>query len=127
LKHEEILLQFESLKKRPDRILPSSTESIRSINNHPNSLPIMIDSQTLPKDDSAPVHFRQRLTNANDKSAQIVVAKYSYEPLRFSPNDHPEIELPLKLGEYYLIYGDIDEVKIHNRIISNKRISCFFL
>ncbi|CAF4536990.1 unnamed protein product, partial [Rotaria magnacalcarata] len=28
---------------------------------------------------------------------------------RFSPNDHPEIELPLKQGEYYVIYGNIDE------------------
>jgi hypothetical protein len=73
-----------------------------------NSLPSIIDSQTSLTDDSAPVHSRQRL---NEKSATIVVAKYSYEPLRFSPNDHPEIELPLKLGEYYLVYGDIDEVK----------------
>ncbi|CAF4417370.1 unnamed protein product, partial [Adineta steineri] len=31
------------------------------------------------------------------------------DPLKDSPNDHPEIELPLKSGEYYLIYGDIDE------------------
>ncbi|CAF4649077.1 unnamed protein product, partial [Rotaria magnacalcarata] len=26
-----------------------------------------------------------------------------------SPNDHPEVELPLTIGEYYLIYGDVDE------------------
>jgi hypothetical protein len=77
----------------------------------------MIDSPTSPNDDSAPILSHQRLINSNNKSAQIVVAKYSYEPLRFSPNDHPEIELPLKLGEYYLIYGDIDEVKIHNKIV----------
>ncbi len=72
----------------------------------------MVDSQTSPKDDSAPILSRQRLSNSYNQSPQIVVAKYSYEPLRFSPNDHPEIELPLKLGEYYLIYGDVDEVKI---------------
>ena len=46
----------------------------------------------------------------SNQSAQIVVAKYSYEPLQFSPNDHPEIELPLNVGDYYLIYGDADEV-----------------
>jgi hypothetical protein len=46
----------------------------------------------------------------NNQTALIVIAKYSYEPLQFSPNDHPEIELPLNLGEYYLIYGDVDEV-----------------
>lgn len=72
----------------------------------------MINSQISQNDDdSAPINLRQRLRSSNDRSAQIVVAKYSYEPLRFSPNDHPEIELLLKLGEYYLIYGDIDEVK----------------
>ena len=46
----------------------------------------------------------------NNQTAQIVVAKYSYEPLQFSPNDHPEVELPLNVGEYYLVYGDVDEV-----------------
>lgn len=46
----------------------------------------------------------------NNPTAQIVQAKYSYEPLQFSPNDHPEVELPLNLGEYYLIYGEVDEV-----------------
>ena len=46
----------------------------------------------------------------NNQTAQIVQAKYSYEPLQFSPNDHPEIELPLNIGDYYLIYGDVDEV-----------------
>jgi hypothetical protein len=73
----------------------------------------MIDSQSSLADDSAPINAHQRLINSNDRSAQIVVARYSYEPLKFSPNDHPEIELPLKLGEYYLIYGDIDEVNIY--------------
>ena len=40
------------------------------------------------------------------------MAKYPYEPLRSSPNDHPEIELPLKPGDYYLVYGDMDEVRV---------------
>jgi hypothetical protein len=47
----------------------------------------------------------------DNQAAQIVVAKYSYEPLKYSPNDHPEVELPLNVGEYYLIYGDLDEVQ----------------
>ena len=110
MKHDEILLQFDSLKKRSDRILPSSASSIRSVNHH--SLPIMIDSQTSFTDDSAPINAHRRSFSTNDRAAQVVVAKYSYEPLKFSPNDHPEIELPLKLGEYYLIYGDVDEVTL---------------
>ena len=47
----------------------------------------------------------------NNQLAQTVVAKYSYEPLQYSPNDHPEVELPLNIGDYYLIYGDVDEVR----------------
>lgn len=61
-----------------------------------------MESTFLPVDDSAPIR---------DRSPKIVVAKYTYEPLKFSPNDHPEIELPLQLGQHYLVYGDIDEVK----------------
>ncbi|CAF0757215.1 unnamed protein product [Rotaria sordida] len=141
LKHEEILLEFESLKARRDRILPSSTGTILS-NNHPNIFPLihhwpmptMVDSQTSPTDDnipplpSPPIQQRPLLKSTgsqsitanenqeikiksltNNQTAQIVIAKYSYEPLQCSPNDHPEVELPLNVGEYYLIYGDVDE------------------
>jgi hypothetical protein len=66
----------------------------------------------------------------NNLSAQIVVAKYSYEPLQYSPNDHPEVELPLNIGDYYLIYGDVDEVMtIRQRIQTTerrRRKCCFF-
>jgi hypothetical protein len=119
-------------------------------NNHPSPLPsphhwpvpMMVDSQTSPTDDSislpllpqpsssiVPVQQRPLLRSTasqsinstenqeikqksflNTQTAQIVLAKYSYEPLQFSPNDHPELELPLNVGEYYLIYGDVDEV-----------------
>ncbi|CAF3854382.1 unnamed protein product [Rotaria sp. Silwood2] len=141
LKHEEILLEFESLKARRDRILPSSTGIIHS-NNHTNIFPLthhwpmptMVDSQTSPTDDNIPpipsplVPQRPLLKSTgsqsisisenqeikpksctNNQTAQIVIAKYSYEPLQCSPNDHPEVELPLNVGEYYLIYGDVDE------------------
>jgi hypothetical protein len=153
LKHEEILLEFESLKARRERILPSSAGMILTSNQpspipspHHWPAPTMVDSQTSPSEDSAafplpppslsaatPLSTGQQARPANksassqsttasehveprskpfvsNQSAQIVVAKYSYEPLQFSPNDHPEIELPLNVGEYYLIYGDADEV-----------------
>lgn len=159
LKHEEILLEFESLKARRDRILPSSTGTSHS-NHHSSPLPspqhwpvpTMVDSQTSPTDDntlpfpappvlppppalaSAPPSSSQSLRPApktaplpptattdnqevkqkslfNNQLAQTVVAKYSYEPLQYSPNDHPEVELPLNIGDYYLIYGDVDEVR----------------
>ncbi|CAF3862642.1 unnamed protein product [Rotaria magnacalcarata] len=141
LKHEEILLEFESLKARRDRILPSSNGTILS-NSHSNAYPLthhwptptMVDSQTSPTEDaippilSPPIQQRPLLKSTasqstavnenhetkqkpftSNQAAQIVVAKYSYEPLQCSPNDHPEVELPLTIGEYYLIYGDVDE------------------
>jgi hypothetical protein len=109
-------------------------------------VPMMVDSQTSPTDDSislptlpqppsssssSTVTVQQRplvkstasqsinvtenqetkqKSLLNTQTAQVVQAKYSYEPLQFSPNDHPELELPLTVGEYYLIYGDVDEV-----------------
>ncbi|CAF1060966.1 unnamed protein product [Adineta ricciae] len=146
LKHEEILLEFESLKARRDRMLPSSSVAMLSNNHsspipspHPWPLPIMVDSQTSPSDNMMssamppaslattvqqrplvksiasqsknPVENQDIKSNIclNTQTAQVVVAKYSYEPLQFSPNDHPEVELPLRIGEYYLTYGDVDE------------------
>ncbi|CAF3428521.1 unnamed protein product [Rotaria socialis] len=111
LKREGILLQLDSLKEaqQQHRTLPSSNASSPSISTHRNRLSTIVDSQTSEQDDSAPLHPRQQSTNLNEKLARVVVARYSYEPLRFSPNDHPEIELPLKQGEYYVIYGNIDE------------------
>ncbi|CAF0754435.1 unnamed protein product [Adineta steineri] len=152
LKHEEILLEFESLKARRDRILPQSSGVMLS--NNPSSPlpsphhwhgPMMVDSQTSPTDDTIssipllqapqlptlpPPSIQQRplvkstgsqsinqtenqeiktKSYPNNQTALIVIAKYSYEPLQFSPNDHPEVELPLNIGDYYLIYGEVDE------------------
>lgn len=113
-KYEEILHQLDSLKTRQQhRSLPTSTGNSPSINNsHHSPLSITIDSQASLTDDSAPVSPRQRSKGLNETSARIAMARYSYEPLRFSPNEHPEVELPLKLGEYYIIYGNTDEVNI---------------
>ncbi|XP_052272228.1 peripheral-type benzodiazepine receptor-associated protein 1-like isoform X3 [Dreissena polymorpha] len=40
---------------------------------------------------------------------QVYIAKYSYDPYVFSPNENPEAELPLKAGDYVLVYGEMDE------------------
>ncbi|CAF4360198.1 unnamed protein product, partial [Didymodactylos carnosus] len=160
LKHEEILLEFESLKAKRDRILPHMYNN----NNHNSTAvyPLISptnpsiqhqlksithvssqDSQTSPSDDSAPqfpttkkitvlhrstgsqsnetevelnlnneLKQRHQVKNFNqipNNQSAIVIAKYSYDPIKFSPNDHPETELPLTMGEYYLIFGNIDE------------------
>ncbi|KAM7310801.1 hypothetical protein ISCGN_007709 [Ixodes scapularis] len=40
---------------------------------------------------------------------RVYVARYSYDPLKQSPNEHPEAELYLNAGDYILIFGDMDE------------------
>ncbi|CAN7945484.1 unnamed protein product, partial [Ixodes hexagonus] len=37
---------------------------------------------------------------------RVYVARYSYDPLKQSPNEHPEAELFLNAGDYILIFGD---------------------
>ena len=46
---------------------------------------------------------------------QIFVARYSYDPVQYSPNDNPDLELPLTAGEYVFIYGNMDEVSTDGR------------
>lgn len=80
------------------------------------SQPLVIQQRPLLRSTgSQSINFTENQDNKqktylNNQTAQIVQAKYSYEPLQFSPNDHPEVELPLNLGDYYLIYGEVDEV-----------------
>ncbi|XP_045152757.1 RIMS-binding protein 2 isoform X2 [Echinops telfairi] len=38
----------------------------------------------------------------------LCVARYSYNPFD-GPNEHPEAELPLTVGKYLYVYGDMDE------------------
>ena len=44
---------------------------------------------------------------------RVFVARYSYDPVLYSPNDNPEAELTLNAGDYLFIYGDLDEVSYH--------------
>jgi len=41
---------------------------------------------------------------------QVFIAKYSYDPDQYSPNDNPDVELALTAGDYLFVYGDMDEV-----------------
>lgn len=42
----------------------------------------------------------------------IYCARYTYDPLKQSPNENPEAELGLNAGDYVIIYGEMDEVKL---------------
>ncbi|CAL1288405.1 unnamed protein product [Larinioides sclopetarius] len=39
----------------------------------------------------------------------IYCARYTYDPLKQSPNENPEAELALNAGDYVIIYGEMDE------------------
>lgn len=41
----------------------------------------------------------------------IYCARYTYDPLKQSPNENPEAELALNAGDYVIIYGEMDEVR----------------
>ncbi|GFR28038.1 RIMS-binding protein 2 [Trichonephila clavata] len=40
---------------------------------------------------------------------KVYIARYSYDPIKQSPNENPEAELKLMAGDYVLIFGDMDE------------------
>lgn len=44
----------------------------------------------------------------NRGRARVLIAKYSYDPFRQSPNENPESELSLAAGDFILVFGDID-------------------
>lgn len=41
---------------------------------------------------------------------RVFIALYDYDPYQSSPNDQPDIELPLSAGQHVFIIGDVDEV-----------------
>ena len=45
---------------------------------------------------------------------QVFIAKYSYDPEQYSPNENPDIELALTAGDYLFVYGEMDEVRDEN-------------
>jgi len=54
---------------------------------------------------------------------QVFMAKYSYDPEQYSPNDNPDVELALTAGDYLFVYGEMDEVRQHRRPPSTTEIT----
>lgn len=46
---------------------------------------------------------------ANRGRFRVFIARYSYDPFKQSPNEHPEAELHLNAGDFLLVQGDMDE------------------
>ncbi|XP_070572922.1 RIMS-binding protein 2-like isoform X11 [Ptychodera flava] len=52
--------------------------------------------------------LRHTAAPKRDKLA-VFIARYSYDPMQYSPNESPESELALNAGEYIYVYGNMDE------------------
>ena len=62
------------------------------------------------------------LTFPKKSPFQVFVAKYSYDPQEFSPNENPDSELILNAGDYIFVYGDMDEVS-HSVILMQTKLT----
>lgn len=52
----------------------------------------------------------------------LYVSKYSYDPIKNSPNQNPALELPLKAGDYLFVLGDKEEEGYFSgELLSGKR------
>jgi hypothetical protein len=170
LKHEEILLEMESLRAKRERVVPPlcpqcSSQTIQLYYTQQNKVQSSylttklmhhVDCQTslsytnkqtidnnnkidkdcntdsIPKiitkdkelnvnlltyDPSLPKLDKQLQTTEiieniqkmDIKNLELFICKYSYNPLEQSPNENPEAELPLCLGEYVFILSNLDE------------------
>ncbi|XP_003381992.1 putative variant SH3 domain protein [Trichinella spiralis] len=52
---------------------------------------------------------------------RLFQAKYKYRPLKDSPNDNPELELPLNEGDLVLVCGKMDEDSFYMGELANGR------
>jgi len=72
---------------------------------------------------SSSVDIAQCRTSPGDghSGVTVFVALYDYDPYQSSPNDQPDIELPLSAGEHVFITGDIDEDGFYNGTLTDGR------
>uniref|UniRef100_A0A0N5AA89 SH3 domain-containing protein n=1 Tax=Syphacia muris TaxID=451379 RepID=A0A0N5AA89_9BILA len=47
-------------------------------------------------------------------STRLFRALFQYIPVRDSPNDNPQLELPLQEGDYIFVYGEMDEDQFYH-------------
>ena len=54
--------------------------------------------------------------SALPSAVALYKALYDYDPAKQSPNPNPETELPLIIGQLVVVYGGLEEVRIHTQI-----------
>lgn len=110
-RHEQLTREMNQLRQ----LAPGSSSASQQ---HPSpSLPIPATGSTTSEHAAAAsgrvATSAARTTGsaAGDRHRfDVYVAKYSYDPVQYSPNDNPEAELKLNAGDYIFIYGHVDEV-----------------
>jgi hypothetical protein len=54
-------------------------------------------------------HVIDKIDIANRGRCRVYIARYSYDPFKQSPNEHPEAELHLNAGDFILVTGEVDQ------------------
>ena len=49
--------------------------------------------------------------DVQSQKSRVFIAKYDYDPIHQSPNENPELELPLAVGDHILVFGEMDDVR----------------
>ncbi|KAK0421269.1 hypothetical protein QR680_015148 [Steinernema hermaphroditum] len=52
--------------------------------------------------------------SANHRLCRLFRVLFQYIPLRDSPNENPQLELPLQAGDYILVHGEMDEDRFYH-------------
>lgn len=63
-----------------------------------------LSSSNTPNSDSLLLALRRSRPNT-----RLFRALFQYIPIRDSPNENPQLELPLQAGDYILVHGQMDE------------------
>ena len=66
--------------------------------------------------------------DVQSEKTRVFIAKYNYDPVHQSPNENPELELPLAVGDHILVFGEMDEVRTPHCLFFyvNKLLLVFF-
>jgi len=67
------------------------------------------------------LHKEWGFGNGQSDNVRVFVVLYDYDPYQSSPNDQPDIELPLSAGEHMYIMGDADDDGFYNGILTDGR------
>lgn len=72
--------------------------------------------QQQPATDNSGLPIPDMLDIPGKGRCYVYIARYSYDPFQQSLNENPEAELSINAGDYLLVWGNIDEVRIRFQV-----------